>query len=180
MKKILSFLIFSSLLITFFWNVLADDEMTAKFTWWVNSYENVTKLEFILDLKWSSLEQWISYDRQRKIEKEFFYDNWEKYKVLNIKNISKYEEKLALRLTWNNGDYIDFVNFDYPWAKKFNDIMLIEHNWKIKAKVVIYVSKDLDVNVYNTLSSWLKSGKYLYYWIKSWKPYKKARAVRVN
>lgn len=186
MKKFFSSLLILSL---FFsqnflqvWEVFADENwLEAQFTWDSTSFEWVTKLEFILDLKWSILEQWILANKKRLSKKSS--ESW--YDIIWATNVNKYEEKLVLRLTWVSGQYIDFVNFDTTHnVKKFHDIALIQHNWKIKAKVVIYIHKDIDAEVYNVLTNSsvlsLKSAKYLYFWIKSWKPYKKARAIKIN
>jgi hypothetical protein len=163
------------------WKVFAEWEtwLSAQFSWNANSFENVKKFEFILDLKWSTLEKWIVWNKKRLTKKHS--DNW--YDILSVSNINKYEEKLVLRLTWKNKQYIDFVNFNTNQnVKKFHDIALIKHNWKIKAKVVVYVHKNIDSKVYNVLwwENSLVSAKYLYFWIKNWKPYKKARVIKIN
>lgn len=182
MKKFFSFLLILSVFFSQnflqIWEIFAEDNwLSAQFNWDANSFENVTKLEFILDLKWSTLEQWLKADKKRLSKKHS--ETW--YNILAVSNVNKYEEKLVLRLTWKNNEYIDFVNFDTSYdVRKFHDIVLIEHNWKIKAKVVIYIHQDIDLWVYNVLWLWLKSAKYLYFWIKSWKPYKKARVIKVN
>lgn len=180
MKKTLSF--FFLLIFTFsslFNSVYSEDLSTAEFSWDANSYENVTKLEFILNLDWSVLEQWINADKNRISYK--WTDEWWKIKVLSILNVSSYEEKLVLRLTWESNQYVDFVNFDTDWnIKKFHNISLIEQNWKIKAKITIYVNENIDSYVYEILKNWVKSAKYLYFWMKSWKPYKKAKTIKVN
>lgn len=180
MKKIFSFFVLISIFFsqTFLqtWEIFAELP-TANFTWGANAYEWVTKYEFVLDLKWSVLEQALKTKKSRLSVKSI-NSRWEK--ILWVSNVNEYEEKLVLRLTWKNWKYFDFTNFDYPWTKKFNDISLIEKNWKLKADVIIYVQKDLDYDVYSALWLWLKSAKYLYLWMKRWKPYKKARVIKIK
>ena len=159
------------------WEVFALwDSASVSYSWGSNSYENVIKYEFILDLKWSILEEWIK--RLKSRVSILSNENW--YKILKVKNVTSAEEKLVLRLYWKTNNYVDFVNFDTKeYSEKFNDIELIEYHWKIKAKVVIYVSQELNWNVYSILWNWIKWAKYLYFWLKKWKPYKKARAIKI-
>ena len=177
MKKIFSIIIAFWIFFSQSWQILAE-RSPAQYSWLAKSYENVTKYEFVLDLKWSILDQMLKLNSSRVS----ILDNENWYSVLKIKNVNKFEEKLVLRLYWKGWDYIDFVNFDVNWKniKKFNDIELIKQNWKIKAKVVIYVNKTLDYTTYNVLRFWLKSAKYLYFWAKKWKSYKKAKSIKVN
>jgi len=180
MKKIFSFFVLISVFfsqnIFQIWETFAELP-TANFSWWANAYEWAKKYEFVLDLKWSVLEEAVKRNKSR-LSVKWKNSRWED--ILWVSNVNEFEEKLVLRLTWKNWKYIDFTNFDYPWTKKFHDIYLIKKNWRLKADVIIYIHKDLDYEVYSAFSSWLKSAKYLYLWMKRWKPYKKARSIKIK
>lgn len=176
MKKFFSFFVLISIFFSFTWKISAELP-TADFTWSANAYEWVKKYEFVLDLKWSVIEQTLNSDKSR-VSSKWKNSRWET--ILWALNVNEFEEKLVLRLTSKNWASFDFTNFDYPWTKKFHDIYLIEQNWKLKANVVIYIHNALDFEVGTTFSSWLKSAKYLYLWIKNWKPYKKARVIKIK
>ena len=156
--------------------------------WNVNTFENAKYLEFILSLKWSLLTENIkTYKDRISLGLDWTY---------TISNVKRNEEKLVLRITNTDWNHIYFTNFDPIISKnnikKFHNISLIKEDWVFKAKVWIYIHKDLDRDIarafLNNDTYWrfvdndnfeiknsslkLKTAAYVYYWLngkKIWK-----------
>ena len=176
-------------------NSLGSDT-ASEASWEVNTFENAIYMEFVLNLKWSLLTSNLN-----RYTSRLNYNNW----IYNVRNVKRAEEKIALKIVNANNEPLYFTNFDSTsqinnTTKKFHNIELIKGNngkWPLKARVWIYIHKDIDRDIAGLLlnndAQWndvsdndfdmetsslkVKSASFVFYWLRKRKIW---RVIKIN
>lgn len=173
MKKLLLGLVFAPLYIfAASWSVSNDNTDPINASWYVWTIENVRVIELTLNLENSALVENLELNKENKRVKK--WKNW----TIEVSWVQKNEERIAIEITNTKWDSIYYTNFDtkakYSYAKKINQIDLIQENWLLKAKVKIYLHPSLDSDSTSTLL-WLDKN-----WNNSESPDFDARSAELN